>query len=207
MHFKWHTVEAMILRHISSYLSIACFNSQSVFCTTGHFSSKCTKERKSKPTVKPDPKKEGTSAAAVDSSSDDEGAWATEEVGEESVDWFQEAVGTGDVVDKDWFEEESAAAVKDNLPELLTLSDSEDKASDDEEESGCGRSGEEDAENLLEVSGEAFMVAESVQSAGRAELYDSGCTNHISPYKDQLTSNPLLPVISVLQTNRPSAPH
>src|SRR5271155_5170475 len=35
MHFKCqHTVEAMILRHISSYLSIACFNSQSVFCTT-----------------------------------------------------------------------------------------------------------------------------------------------------------------------------
>jgi len=34
MHFKWRTVEAMILRHISSYLSIECFNSQLVFWTT-----------------------------------------------------------------------------------------------------------------------------------------------------------------------------
>jgi hypothetical protein len=38
-------------------------------------------------TVNPDPKKEGTSAAAVDSSSDDMGAWAAE-VGGESADWF-----------------------------------------------------------------------------------------------------------------------
>ena len=34
-----------------------------------------------------------------------------------------------------------------------------------------------------DMSGEAFVVAESVQVSARAELYDSGCTNHISPYK------------------------
>ena len=38
---------------------------------------------------------------------------------------------------------------------------------------------------FMDLLGEAFMVAESGQTAGMAELYDSGCTNHISPYKDQ----------------------
>ena len=38
-------------------------------------------------------------------------------------------------------------------------------------------------ENFGDVSGEAFVVAESVQMSVKAELYDSGCTNHISPYK------------------------
>ena len=53
---------------------------------------------------------------------------------------------------------------------------------------------EEEMEKLREVeggrtelfgdmSGEAFIVAESVQASVRAKLYDSGCTNHISPYK------------------------
>lgn len=40
-----------------------------------------------------------------------------------------------------------------------------------------------DVEELGDTSGEAFVVAESVQTSGRAELYDSRCTNHISPYK------------------------
>ena len=38
-------------------------------------------------------------------------------------------------------------------------------------------------ENFGDVLGEAFVVAESVQMSVKAELYDSGCTNHISPYK------------------------
>jgi len=32
MHLKWNDVQAMILTLISSYLSIECFNSQTVFC-------------------------------------------------------------------------------------------------------------------------------------------------------------------------------
>ena len=31
----------------------------------------------------------------------------------------------------------------------------------------------------------AFVIAETVESSGTAELYDSGCTNHISPYQSQ----------------------
>ena len=34
-----------------------------------------------------------------------------------------------------------------------------------------------------DMSGEVFVMAESVQTSARAELYDSGCMNHISPYK------------------------
>ena len=34
-----------------------------------------------------------------------------------------------------------------------------------------------------DMSGEVFVVAESVQASAKAKLYNSGCTNHISPYK------------------------
>ena len=42
-----------------------------------------------------------------------------------------------------------------------------------------------DVEEFGDTSGEAFVAAELVQTVGMAELYDSGCTNHISPYKNQ----------------------
>ena len=37
-------------------------------------------------------------------------------------------------------------------------------------------------EDLGDTSREAFVVAETVESNGTVELYNSGCTNHISPY-------------------------
>ena len=37
-------------------------------------------------------------------------------------------------------------------------------------------------EELGDVFGEAYVVAERGQTGGVAELYDSGCINHISPY-------------------------
>ena len=40
-------------------------------------------------------------------------------------------------------------------------------------------------EELGGVSGEAYVVAEGGQTGGVAELYDSGCTNHISPYQSR----------------------
>jgi hypothetical protein len=41
-------------------------------------------------------------------------------------------------------------------------------------------------EDLEDTSGEALVVAETVKSNGTtAELYDSGCTNHISPYRNR----------------------
>ena len=81
----------------------------------------------------------------------------------------------------DWFEE--AVAVEEVLPEILMPSDVVGEVSDLEEELLMCGGGVVDVEDLLDASGEALVVAESVQSAGMAELYNSGCTNHISPYR------------------------
>ena len=84
----------------------------------GHFSSKCTEPKKTKDgtsTLTADSKKQGTSAAvsAVDTSSDNEGAWAAEETSSvrDASDWFEYVASASDdeggvarVVD--WFEEE-----------------------------------------------------------------------------------------------------
>jgi hypothetical protein len=50
-----------------------------------------------------------------------------------------------------------------------------------------GDEGRKDAmvEDLGDTSDEAFVVAETVESNKTAELYDSGCTNHISPYRSK----------------------
>ena len=141
---------------------------------SGHFSSKCkqpkkSKDRKSSGTTN---SKEGTSAAinTVDTSSDDEGAWAVEEISSDSevLDWLEDVTCDMDECGgvADWFEEEVAAG-------------------EDFEEKLNRKVGSLDVEEFRDMSGEAFVVAESVQTVGMAELYDSGCTNHISPYKNQ----------------------
>ena len=156
----------------------------------GHFSNKCKKPKKSKgakSSETPDPKKEGTSAAAsvTEYSSDDDGAWAAEELADECADWFDEVVeavdddGSVDVV-ANWFSE--AVEAGDELPEFSV---GENEGSDEEEELAGGDRGGVIVEDLCDVSGEAFVVAEAVQPTGVAELYDSGCTNHISPYRNQ----------------------
>ena len=38
-------------------------------------------------------------------------------------------------------------------------------------------------EEFRDVSDEVLIMAKSVQMLAKAELYDSGCMNHISPYK------------------------
>ena len=88
---------------------IECWNCEKM----GHFSSKCKEPKKSKAQkspVKSNSKKEGTLAAAVDSSSDNEGAWAADEIEDDGADWFEEVVDTlksdgGDEEESDWFEE------------------------------------------------------------------------------------------------------
>jgi hypothetical protein len=56
----------------------------------------------------------------------------------------------------------------------------------DEEEAGVEIEGEccEVVRDLGDTSGIALVVQDSTKSGGIAELYDSGCTNHISPYRD-----------------------
>src|SRR5271168_4942774 len=57
----------------------------------------------------------------------------------------------------------------------------------DEAEAGVEIEGEccEVVRELGDTSGIALVVQDSTKSGGVAELYDSGCTNHISPYRDR----------------------
>ena len=87
--------------------------------------------------------------------------------------------GSVDVV-ADWFSE--AVEAGNELPEFSV---GENEGSDEEEELAGGERGGVIVEDLCDVSGEAFVVAEAVQPTGVADLYDSGCTNHISPYRNQ----------------------
>ena len=68
--------------------------------------------------------------------------------------------------------------------------------------------GEMDAvvEDLGDTSDEdeAFVIAETVESSGTAELYDSGCTNHISPYQSQFENFEQTSPQSKLQTSKHS---
>ena len=207
----------------------------------GHFSSKCKEEKKAKgntSTSNADSKNEGTSAAvsAVVTSSDDEGAWAVEEISSPcyASDWFEEVASVPDVdcgvaVEADWFQEECADVdvdvdvdVDDDAQSFLRkrssglnlgsfeppcdpnfkhpdLSSKNNAGADElmfrgaDESTTMSDEMVEVVEELLDTSGEAFVVAESVQSAGRAELYDSGCTNHISPYRDQFKNFQSIP--------------
>ena len=139
-----------------------------------HFSLKCKQPKKSKDSKSSGTtnSKEGTSAAvnAVDTSSDDEGAWAAEEISSDSEasDWLEDVTCDKDECSGavDWFEEEVAAG--EGFEERLNR-----------------EVGSLDVEEFRDASGEVFVVAESVQTVGMAELYDSGCTNHISLYKNQ----------------------
>ena len=98
--------------------------------------------------------------SVVEISSDDEGAWATEEVKLE--------------VEMDLFEELVEAEV--NHMENI------------------GGRVEEEIGNVLveeifgDISGEVFVVAKTVQASVKTELYNSGCTNHISPYKSDFNN-------------------
>ena len=138
----------------------------------GHLKHKCPKPKKSKddsaskPAEKPEAKKEGTSAVAnvAEPTSDEDGAWAAEEL-------LIESGG-------DWFDEVCKAEAKHASMLCVDVSVADDGGESQEETGGGMR-----VEDLGDTSGEAFVVAESVQTSGRAELYDSGCTNHISPYR------------------------
>jgi len=83
--------------------------------------------------------------------------------------------GSANAIEK---EEEDGAWAAEDREELVWF---------DEVVEVMGNEGREDAmiKDLGNTSDEAFVVAETVESNGTAELYDSGCTNHISPYRDQ----------------------
>lgn len=81
--------------------------------------------------------------------------------------------------EKYWFDE-SIEADDALMPELIEVSDSKDKDEDNGEGEDNGQRFEE-----VEERDEAFTTVESVQMTGTTELYDSGCTDHISLYHNQ----------------------
>ena len=103
--------------------------------------------------------------SVVEVVSDDKGAWAAEEV---SVD-----------LGKDWFEEVVEEITRFELKLI------EDVVG---EKAGDGNMDETVAEELGDVLGEDFFVAEFFQTLAKAELYDSGCTNHISLYRSSFSN-------------------
>jgi len=58
-------------------------------------------------------------------------------------------------------------------------------APDEDDDNAVAEWDEDTVENLGEVSDEALVTADSSKPTHRVELYDSRCTNHISPFREQ----------------------
>ena len=117
-----------------------------------------------KPAEKSETKKDATVSIA-ETMSDDDCAWATEELFIESgSDWFDEKVEAEvECISAVCVEDDSVGVVVDEFEEDLSVM--------------------VDVEELGDTSEEAFVVAKSVQTSAKAKLYNSSCTNHIFPYK------------------------
>ena len=124
--------------------------------------------KKTQESSKPEAKVATTSVMEINS--DDKGAWASEEVKlKVGKDWFNE------IVEEEVLKEKNNDLVKD--VEFKLIEDVEEEI------------GEEVIDKYFgDVSGEAFVVAETVQTLAKTELYDSRCTNHISPYKSDFNN-------------------
>ena len=150
---------------------------------------------------------------AIEEISDDKGACAAHEIMDEvnSIeDWFEKAIERDDKMLELVNISDSEDKTDKEMPGLEEVSDSEDEDKTDDEMPGLeevsnsedegdeGMDLEEEAETLVveefnkggaedldDASGEVLISMESISTAGVAELYDSGCTNHISPYRNQ----------------------
>ena len=141
----------------------------------GHLKNKCPKPKRSRDDTKTTADKPEAKATAsiVEATSEEDGAWASEELFVKSgSDWFDEIVSE----EVEWM---SALCVDDDSDSDGVV-DAGGVVNEPQEEVV----GVVSVENFGDASGEAFVVAESVQMSAKAELYDSGCTNHISPYKN-----------------------
>jgi len=131
-------------------------------------------------------------ANAAKSDSEGEGAWALDDDDNDSV------------------------ASEDSLPDMHQVSDS-DNDDDDEAHTGFedweseesdwfsdvpdGDEGDAVAEqdtdtvkDLEDASGETLVTTDSLKSTHHMDLYNSGCTNHISPFHDQFENYADIPL-------------
>ena len=176
---------------------------------------KVTTDSKRLAEISSNPKKdEGPrTASAVEEISDDEGALAAYEIMDEvlsDIDWFEEAIREDNGMPGLIKLSKSKDEDNDEMPGLEEVSDSEDEEGDGmdlEEDDDNDKMPElvelsesEDEMDILlvveevsdeedgafeDASGEAFVSTKSMPTTGTTELYDSRCTNHISPYKNQ----------------------
>ncbi len=159
----------------------------------GHFRHQCKKPKK--PDFKKgeskmeEPKKEPTksdsraNAAESDSDSEGEGAWFLDDDDNESVASDDSLPDLDQFSDSDNEDDEEAhTGFEDWEPEEPDwFSDT----LDDDDEDAVAEWDENTINNLGEVSGEALVTMDSLKLTHRVELYDSGCTNHISPFREQ----------------------
>ena len=170
----------------------------------GHFWLKCPKPEKvstdskksTEVSLNPKNNRVARTASIVEEISDEEGAWMAqgilvEEVDTEEEDWFEEVIEEDErmleLVELSDSEDDKDPA----MPELEELSDSEDEGEDaivfdeDTKVLMVEEVNEDVVEDFDNASGEALVSMESTPMTGTAELYYSGCINHISPYQDQ----------------------
>ena len=77
------------------------------------------------------------------------------------------------------------------MPELVELSDSDEEGNDGNLVENMvilviiKEIDRDRVKDLNDTSGEVLLSTETIPATGTAEIYNSGCTNHISPYKSQ----------------------
>jgi hypothetical protein len=124
------------------------------------------------------------------------------------------SVSNGSMPDLETVSDSSAAT---SMPDLRSVSDSdddsasdwfseveEDKLSDDLADNLSETSFEEIAAGIGEEDMEevAAIISEGFRPTGRVDLYDSGSTQHLSPYRDQFTTYQEIPPKSFTAANK-----
>ena len=150
----------------------------------GHYQNKCPKPAKSAKSAKSatetkkdttSPTKDGSANAAIESDSEGEGAFVMES--ESGSGCYSSGVSEFDDLDvEDWFSEIGDESNSGRIASELF-----------EANSDCGSLVSDDTDSETPIWDEAVVSDEAhitTESTPRAEVYDSGCSKHISPYRD-----------------------
>ena len=150
----------------------------------GHYQNKCPKPAKSAKSAKSatetkkdttSPTKDGSANAAIESDSEGEGAFVMES--KSGSGCYSSGVSEFDDLDvEDWFSEIGDESNSGRIASELF-----------EANSDCGSLVSDDTDSETPIWDEAVVSDEAhitTESTPRAEVYDSGCSKHISPYRD-----------------------
>jgi len=157
----------------------------------GHFKDKCLKPAKKDSNS---PKNSGTANAAIASDSEGEGAFFMEPESDEDSDFDDEPVGEHKGDSEDWFLEagEDVADSSWDTEELSRIDWSE-----------CGSLVDVYLDSdTVEPDEITAQVSAGNANAPRAEIYDFGCSKHLTPYQDVLKNFVDIPPKSFCATNK-----